>query len=250
MYLYFICAGLHLNLNQLTLNLTSMQKQMFSITHFIYLFFLALTSQQVHICHTIMRKEDAIHPKDKANFVSRVTLWWIFELLWKGNSSPLEHDDLYSVKNEERAEHLTKCLQKKWEDEKRRAVASKRKPRFWKALLRFFTWKDYQFLVFTGLTRIISLNVAFFSIIKLIHFVGRDIYYGEPRDRCFIYIYGMAMGHLVQTICINHYHLRGAVMAIQARAATVGLLYRKVRQHLKMITIETTDAERSLPFHM
>ena len=174
-------------------------------------------------------KEDKkVHPKDEATFVSRVMLWWIFRLLWKGNITPLQVDDLYSMQHEDDAEYLTKRLQRKWNDEKRRALKSKRKAVLWKALLRFFTWKDYGFLVSVGSVFLIAENVVWYCAIKLLYLVGLKLHEGLPEQRCFVYIYGIAIGQLCKVITANHFHLSGAVLGIRARAAVVGLLYKKM----------------------
>ena len=179
-------------------------------------------------------KEQKLHPKDKANFFSRATLWWIFGLLWKGNTKPLE-EDLYSVRNDDGAEHLTKRLQTIWNNEKSSASSLQRKPQFWKALLRFFTWKEYGFIVFTGSLYIIAANVVWYSTIKLLQCIGSSLHNDVPRERSFVYVYGMATGQLVSSISVNHFHLYGAVLGIRARAAVVGLLHKKVSLHLRVM---------------
>lgn len=176
------------------------------------------------------KEDEKIHPKDKATFVSRVMLWWIFRLLWKGSTTPLQAEDLYSMQEEDHAKYLTKRLQKKWKNERSRAMKSKRKPVFWKALLRFFTWKDYGFLVLVGTVFLIAENVVWYCAIKLLYVVGleEELHKGLPEDYCFVFIYGIAIAQLFKVITDNHFHLSGAVLGIRARAAVVGLLYEKV----------------------
>ena len=180
-------------------------------------------------------KDKKLHPKDKANFFSRATLWWIFGLLWKGNTKPLQQEDLYSVRKDSGVERLTKRLQKIWKNEKSSASNLQRKPQFWKALLRFFPWKEYGFIVFTGSLYIISANVVWCSTIKLLHCIGYSLHNDVPRERSFVYVYGMAIGQLISSISVNHFHLYGAVLGIRARAAVVGLLYKKVSLHLRVM---------------
>ena len=57
------------------------------------------------------------HPQDEANFLSKVIFWWIFPLLWKGARNPLNHDDLYPIKEEEKSGQRTDVLEEKWREE-------------------------------------------------------------------------------------------------------------------------------------
>ena len=180
-----------------------------------------------------MKREE--HPKDKANFVSKITLWWIFELLWKGNSRQLEQEDLYSLRDEDRAKYLTKRLEKKWENEKKCAKKSRRKPRLWKALFNFFTYREYGIVVFTMVTSIIGQNIIWFSTINLFNIFWSDRFRGVisycPLLVC---VFGVIMGGLVKTLSLNYFHLQGTILGIRARAAVVGLLYKKVRKQEKV----------------
>ena len=58
------------------------------------------------------------HPQEEASFVSRVMLWWIIPLLWKGWRRPLEQDDLHPVRDKDQSRKLTEHLEEKWEQEK------------------------------------------------------------------------------------------------------------------------------------
>ena len=174
-----------------------------------------------------MDKEEKRHPKDEASFISLVTLWWMFGLMWKGYTRPLQHEDLHSVRHEDLSKHLTKRLEEKWENEKRYASQSKTKPRLWKAVLRFFTWKNNAYIILTGLITVTSDNLVWFSTIKLLDLVLSG---AKPRSQGLVYILGMVIGHLVRSLCNNHFFLQGAMQGIRARAAVVGLLYKKVKQ--------------------
>jgi hypothetical protein len=55
-------------------------------------------------------KTPARHPQDEANFVSRLFLWWITPLLWKGWRHPLQQDDLHPVRDEDQSCKLTEHL--------------------------------------------------------------------------------------------------------------------------------------------
>ena len=57
------------------------------------------------------------HPQEEANFISRLLLWWIFPLLWKGSRCTLQQEDLPPVRNKHQSGPLTKRLERKWEEE-------------------------------------------------------------------------------------------------------------------------------------
>ena len=178
-----------------------------------------------------MTKEEKCHPKVTANFFSQVTL---FGLLWNGYSRPLEQEDLYDLLDGDCAEQLTKHLQKKWEEEICRVGKSKRNPRLWRALLSFFTWKEYGFIVFTTLSSILSENVVWFSTMKLLGQLWTERSSGSgttsiSHQRLLIYLCLMIMGNLFKSLSNNHFYLKAAILGIRARAAVVGLLYKKVR---------------------
>ena len=182
-----------------------------------------------------MSKKEKCHPKETANFISQVTLWWIIGLLWKGSSRPLEQDDLYSVMDDDRAEHLTKLLQKKWDEEIGLAKKSKRNPPLWKALLTFFTWKQYGIIACTMLSSILAENILWFTTIRLLDLLWNRLSLVTSstiisQQQLLPYVCGMVMANLVKGLSNNHFFLQGAFLGVRARAAVLGLLYKKVRK--------------------
>ena len=63
------------------------------------------------------RKTQSRHPEEEANFVSKIMLWWIIPLLWKGWRRPLQQEDLHQVRNEDQSSKLTERLEAKLEQE-------------------------------------------------------------------------------------------------------------------------------------
>ena len=180
-----------------------------------------------------MSKKEKCHPKETANFISQVTLWWIVGLLWKGNSRPLEQDDIYSVMDDDRAEHLTKRLQKKWDEEIGWAKKSERNPRLWKALLSFFTRKQYGIIACTMLSSILAENVLWFTTIRLLDLLWNRLSSASStisHQQLLPYVCGMVLANLVKGLSNNHFFLQGALLGVRARAAVLGLLYKKVKK--------------------
>lgn len=52
------------------------------------------------------------NPFVKANFFSKLFLFWVSPLLTLGYQRPIKEDDLYSPIKEEESEHLTEQLEK------------------------------------------------------------------------------------------------------------------------------------------
>ena len=57
------------------------------------------------------------HPQEEASFLSRLMLWWIIPLLWKGRRCQLQQDDLHQVRDKDRSRKLTGRLEEKWKEE-------------------------------------------------------------------------------------------------------------------------------------
>ncbi|XP_028391901.1 multidrug resistance-associated protein 4-like [Dendronephthya gigantea] len=173
------------------------------------------------------------HPQDNANFISKVILWWIFPLLLKGTHDPLTHEDLLAIRNVEKSCQRTSRLEEKWRQEVKSARTSAREPKLWRAMSRYFTFQEYWYFVPSGLAYFLGDNITWFSTISLL----RELvsFHGDAsRFGCFVYVYGIAIGSLMKLIGQNHFHLHGAILGVRARAAILGLLYKKILQLSKL----------------
>ncbi|XP_028408178.1 multidrug resistance-associated protein 4-like isoform X2 [Dendronephthya gigantea] len=167
------------------------------------------------------------HPKDNANFISKIILWWIFPLLFKGIRNPLEHKDLHAIREVERSCQRTCRLEEIWRQEVKSARSLGRKPKLWRAMFRYFTFLEYWNFVPVASAYLLGDNITWYSTISLLHkltsFNGN-----ASRLDCFVYVYGIALGSVIKLFGQNHLHLHGAVLGVRARAAILGLLYKKV----------------------
>ena len=169
------------------------------------------------------------HPKDGANFVSRIFLYWIVNLLWRGSKNPLNHADLDPVREVDCASRCTKRLENVWQNEIFSARQKKSKPKLWKAMLKYFTLQEYAFGVFLTVFNAIGNAVFLYSTINLMKVFG-DFEKGthSPEENV-IYIWGMIVGMLIETLGSQHFCLLMPLLGIRARAALVGVIYKKVR---------------------
>ncbi|KAM7224745.1 hypothetical protein CapIbe_024169 [Capra ibex] len=81
-------------------------------------------------------------PLQKANFCSRLFVWWLNPLFKIGHKQKLEPDDMYSVLPEDRSQRLGEELQGYWDQEVKRAQKDAQEPSLVKAIIKCY-WKSY-----------------------------------------------------------------------------------------------------------
>jgi hypothetical protein len=168
------------------------------------------------------------HPKDKASIISRVLLWWIVDLLWRGNKNPLNQEDLDPVRKEDCAARQTKRLEEIWNNEKISAKCQNKKPKLWKALLKFFTWQECALLIFLILLSVFSDGLFFYSITSLMEAIGNFEEDTHSPNHYVIFVWGMIIGSVGEVLTCQHVYLLSPMLGIKARAALIGLIYKKV----------------------
>ena len=186
--------------------------------------------------------------KDKANFLSKLTLWWIVDLLWRGRLKPINQNDLDPVREEDRSEYRTELLEKTWRNEKISANQARRKPKLWKAMLKCFSWKEYGLLSLTCFSSI-SGNILYrYSTLKLIYSVlsitAHDL---QSRNQYLVNVWGMIIGSILTNFGIRHFNLITPILGIKSRAAVVGMIYKKVGN---FITLSVSIAAEQVYSHI
>ena len=171
------------------------------------------------------------HPQDETNFLSKITLWWIFPLLWKGYRKPLNHEDLYPIRDVDKSEQRTKLLEEKWKEEILHAEVKGRKPKLWRALLRYYSWQEYRYFLPLSLLFFVGDNLQIYGIITLLHKL--TTFNNETLGQYFIYVFAIALGSLMKHIGQSIVCLYGVVLGVRARAAILGFLHKKVSTILK-----------------
>ena len=169
------------------------------------------------------------HPKDKASIISRLLLWWIVDLLWRGNKNPLNQEDLDPVRKEDCAARQTKRLEEIWNNEKISAKSQNKKPKLWKALIKYFTWQEHALVNFLMLFNVFGNAVFFYSVTNLMKAIGSNFEGGtHSPNEYVIFVGGMLIGSFCEVLGSQHSCLLLPVLGIRARAALVGLIYKKV----------------------
>jgi hypothetical protein len=169
-------------------------------------------------------------PQDEASFISKIFIWWIFPLLWKGVRNPLNHEDLYPIREVDKSGQRTNLLEEKWCEEILSARSLGREPKLWRAILKYYTLQEYLFFVPLILASLLGDNIVCFATINLLRQLT-NFYENESHGEYFVYIYGITIGCFMKLIGQNYMYFHGNVLGVRARAAILGLLYRKVWSH-------------------
>lgn len=83
------------------------------------------------------------NPQSQAGFLSLVTFSWMSGILKLGYRQPLEEKHLFELDTENQAETLVRELEMEWLAEVRSCDSKRTKPRFWRAMMRTISNRDY-----------------------------------------------------------------------------------------------------------
>ncbi|XP_043747922.1 ATP-binding cassette sub-family C member 4-like isoform X3 [Cervus elaphus] len=167
------------------------------------------------------------NPLQKANFCSRLFVWWLNPLFKIGHKRKLEANDMYSVLPEDRSQHLGEELQGYWDQEVKRAQKDAQEPSLMKAIVKCY-WKSYLiwglFIFLEEATRVVQ------SI-----FLGKMISYVEnydPNDsaalhEAYSYAAGLSACVLVWAVLHHLYFYHIQRVGKRLRVAVCHMIYRK-----------------------
>ncbi|XP_060989153.1 ATP-binding cassette sub-family C member 4-like isoform X10 [Dama dama] len=167
------------------------------------------------------------NPLQKANFCSRLFVWWLNPLFKIGHKRKLEPDDMYSVLPEDRSQRLGEELQGYWDQEVERAQKDAQEASLMKAIIKCY-WKSY---LIWGLFTFLEEGTRVVQPI----FLGKMISYVEnyhPTDSAALqeaYGYAAALSACVLVWAVLHhlyfYHIQRVGMRL--RVAVCHMIYRK-----------------------
>ncbi|XP_070656005.1 ATP-binding cassette sub-family C member 4-like isoform X3 [Bos indicus] len=166
-------------------------------------------------------------PVQKANFCSRLFVWWLNPLFKIGHKRKLEPDDMYSVLPEDRSQHLGEELQGYWDQELKRAQKDAQEPSLMKAVIKCY-WKSY---LIWGMFTFLEEGTRVVQPI----FLGKMISYVEKYHlsdsatlhEAYGYAAGLSACVLVWAV-LHHlcfYHMQRVGMRV--RVAVCHMIYRK-----------------------
>ncbi|MXQ98866.1 hypothetical protein E5288_WYG002119 [Bos mutus] len=161
----------------------------------------------------------------KANFCSRLFVWWLNPLFKIGHKRKLEPDDMYSVLPEDRSQHLGEELQGHWDQEVKRAQKDAQEPSLMKAVIKCY-WKSY---LIWGMFTFLEEGTRVVQPI----FLGKMISYVENSNSVALheaYSYAAGLSACVLLWAVLHhlyfYHMQHVGMRL--RVAVCHMIYRKV----------------------
>ncbi|KAI4581564.1 hypothetical protein MJG53_010007 [Ovis ammon polii x Ovis aries] len=166
-------------------------------------------------------------PLQKANFFSRLFVWWLNPLFKIGHKRKLEPDDMYSVLPEDHSQHLGEELQGYWDQEVKRAQKDAREPSLVKAIIECY-WKSY---LIWGMFTFLEEGTRVVQPI----FLGKMISYVENyhlSDSATLHeAYGCAAGLsacvLVWAVLHHLYFYHIQRLGMRLRVAVCHMIYRK-----------------------
>jgi len=180
------------------------------------------------------------NPEASANLLSRLTYWWMNEIFKTGSERPLENHDLFPLLNEDKTEKLTEKLQKEFNAVKVDLPENKHL-HLLKALLNMFPGYFYLFTICAGLTGALCnvLQPVFLSLLLSQLLQTSSINYKS----CYMYAGGICVSSLIRCIVLQQFAERNLVTAMRWRAATIGVIFKKVSTVLYVHMVVFTTSE-------
>ena len=171
------------------------------------------------------------NPRKSASVFSILFFWWVREILAIGQKRPLENDDLFPLLDEDKTQTSTEKLHTTWNEE---AIPASTKTgnghRLLKALFRAFPLNDYVFILSLGLLPAVCnvLQPVFLSLLlpELMKFLVKD------SSLAYIYATGLCMSSFVRAVCSHQFGYYTQLMALRWKSATIGIVYKQVRELL------------------
>ncbi|XP_049855335.1 ATP-binding cassette sub-family C member 4-like [Schistocerca gregaria] len=177
------------------------------------------------------------NPKATANPVSRLFVWWMRDLVWKGD---LTEDDLFDRLDEDATDKLGDRLQKAWDEERATAKQKGIKPSLAKAIFRTFWLRYFIYGVVNLFDQLIfskeMLSVFYCPLCYRItqpYLLGLTIQYFSPDSKitdqeAYIYASLLVSINFLKLFCYHHYNMLTTYIGMRIRVACCSLLYRKV----------------------
>ncbi|XP_029783715.1 canalicular multispecific organic anion transporter 2 isoform X2 [Suricata suricatta] len=185
-------------------------------------------------------------PEVSASFLSRLSFWWFTKMAILGYRRPLEEQDLWSLKEEDRSKMVVDRLMEEWKKQQKRAERHKaavasgkrvssedvgllggrprpREPSFLRAVLATYGSSIFVSICFKLIQDLLSfVNPQLLSI--LIRFISNPV---APTWWGFLLAGLMFVSSLMQTLFLHQYFQCVFEMALRLRTAIIGVIYRK-----------------------
>ncbi|XP_055710935.1 probable multidrug resistance-associated protein lethal(2)03659 [Phlebotomus papatasi] len=162
------------------------------------------------------------NPRENANFLSKLTFFWMISLFKRGYRKSLELQDLYKPLIDDRSAVLGDRLEEKWQDQLRNTSA---RPSLIRAIAITF-WREYVCLGLIVVTNdfVIRLGQPLLLRRLLLYFrKNTDI----PHIEAIICAIGIILLNALGVFTSNHITFCGCHNGMKVRVAVCSLVYRK-----------------------
>ncbi|NXV78507.1 MRP6 protein, partial [Atlantisia rogersi] len=193
-------------------------------------------------------------PEASSSFLSQITYWWLFRLLWKGCQQPLGLGDLWPVRKEDSSEELVARAEREWKKHQSSTPQATGSATFKKGqrsksgiaeaeetevllhsessqsrpLLKAL-WSMFGTYFLLSTVCLVTCDVFLFSIPKLLSLFLEFIEDQEaPNWHGYFYAFTMFLLACLQTLFEQRYMYMCLVLGLRLRTAVTGLVYRKI----------------------
>lgn len=166
------------------------------------------------------------NPRDGANALSVLFLWWMNDVLKMGKKQPLTDRDLFPLLENYKAEMLVERAEKVWLDELKSSQSKNRKPRLWKAMAKLILWKSR--LVMIILQMFQSLSFVFLPL--CLWLLLKTLNDGPNMDMKVALVYAAVLGitSMIKAASTQHFDYFTELWGLKLKVALIGLVYKKV----------------------
>uniref|UniRef100_A0A7M6DQB9 ABC-type glutathione-S-conjugate transporter n=1 Tax=Clytia hemisphaerica TaxID=252671 RepID=A0A7M6DQB9_9CNID len=195
-------------------------------------------------------------PMKDANFLSRITFWWVTKFIIKGSKQTITNEDIWALEDENSAETISKEFQAEWsrEAERKKLQKSKgdgnEKPFLTTIFVRMY-WRKYLFCCLFKL-------IADFFILSTPYILGKlikSVEHGTSKKEGITYAFILFILLVGQNLVHQQYFYRCYIIAMNFKTLIVSSVYRKMFRLSnqsrtkypsgKLINFMSTDADRS-----
>ncbi|KAM6249916.1 ATP-binding cassette sub-family C member 6 [Porphyrio hochstetteri] len=193
-------------------------------------------------------------PEGSSSFLSQITYWWLFRLLWKGCQQPLGLGDLWPVRKEDCSEELVARAEREWKKHHSSTPQTTGSATFKKGqksesgtaeaeetevllhsegsqsrpLLKAL-WSMFGTYFLLSTVCLVTCDVFLFSIPKFLSLFLEFIEDQEaPNWHGYFYAFTMFLLACLQTLFEQRYMYMCLVLGLRLRTAVTGLVYRKI----------------------
>ncbi|XP_032517438.2 ATP-binding cassette sub-family C member 4-like [Danaus plexippus] len=180
------------------------------------------------------------NPHDKANFLSKIFLWWSFKLFKRGYKRGLTIEDLWQARSVDQSGPLGDRLEEAWEREVERSRKNNTKPSLSRAIVSSF-WLEYMTSgILVGVLFIVVWPLIPYTLALFIKYFSSEKT-PESYRNAHIHNFLLNFFSILSALLMNHTNLSQACVGMRVRIASCSLVYRKILK-LNRVGISKTDS--------